>query len=517
MASLHVKDEESGEESDRELTPDEEQRSQELLEKRSKLDARIKEENDKAATQNLLAEARRNAGVNVETRSDGTADASVENEPKVYGFGSSNSYFADLYYTNPTYNAPNSPVFQAAAQRQFEWSNQVEHEIADGTKYGRWAEKQFREFYRSPMGSKDNPGNGPDHRKIYAECRSRGRVGLSDKGMPGVEQRAITTGGGATASASGGGAAAFVTPIFTESDYVPFREFGRVFADETTKRPLPAYGMTVYTPQVTGGAAVSTSYSEDGSVTETDPSQGFISAGLIITAGQVTTSQAVLDRTGPNFEYDVVIWDQLERDYAQKWDVYVITQALASATSQSWTGNSGSFVLTAPSGNGSGGFTGQVAKAAAVMETTAGTVLSPNHLFLVPSRWRYISAWSDGSERPVVVPQVAGPYNAWAASPGNPTLIPEGNTGYQLGGLPIWTDNNIPTTTTALFDQAVVTDSSQTWSYEGAPVHRVLPQTLAGNLEVIFQQYSYGTVLQRYTAAVTKINGSGMAAISYTD
>jgi hypothetical protein len=494
------------------VSPSEEERAHELLERRKKLDQRIKEESAKASQQRKLAEARRDAGVNVNT------DAAVIREPTVYGHGASHSYFADLYYTSgKTYN-PLHPQYRMALDRQFAWSNQVEHEIADGTKFGRFAEKQFREHYRSPQGDNSgmSPGGGADYRKLVKEARARGRVGLSDKGMPGAESRALTSGGGATASAAGGGVAAFVTPIFTEADYVPFRTFGRAFADETTSRPLPPYGMAIYTPQVTSGAAVSTSYTEGSSVTETDPAQGYITAGLIITAGEVTTSQAVLDRTGPNFEYDVVIWDQLERDYAKKWDVYVLTQALLNATSQNWTGNGGAFELVASTLPGAGGFQGQVAKAAAAMETTDGTVLSPNHLFLTPARWRYISAWSDSQGRPVIVPDVAGPFNALAAGSAEGTPVPQGRTGYLLGGLPVHTDPNIPTTTTANFDQALVTDSSQTWSYEGDPVHRVVFPTLANTMQVIFQQYSYGTVLQRYPAAVVKINGTGMSAINYT-
>lgn len=514
----------AGDEETREFTDEETVEYEALLGQRDQIDAEVRKESQSVERRNMLAEARRNAGVAIEQHSGDGLDVTVEDEPMVYGYGSPNSYFADMYYTSGIRYQPRDAKYQQALERQLKWSAQVEREIHNGTKYGKWVETQFREFYRdsAPETAQGTLPGQVNWKSIYRECRDRGSVAVSERGVPtGVESRAITTGGGATASASGGGAAAFVTPIFTEGDYVPFRQYGRVFADETTKRPLPEYGMAVYTPQITSGAQVSTSYEtnpgEGGGVPESDPGQGYITAALIITAGQVTTSQAVLDRAGPGFEYDVVIWDQMGRNYDQNWDAYVITQALANAAAQNWSGNSGAFVLTAPSGNGSGGFTGQVAKAAAYMETLEGTALSPSHLFLQPARWRYISAWSDGSERPVVVPQPNGPFNAWAAANGNPNLIPEGNTGYQLGGLPIFTDPNIPTYSTANLDQAIVTDCSQTWSYEGAPVHRVLPQTLGGNLEVIFQQYSYGTVLQRYANAVVKIYGTGLAAISYTD
>ena len=203
-------------------------------------------------------------------------------------------------------------------------------------------------------------------------------------------------------------------------------------------------------PQVTSGAAVSTSYSEGGSVTESDPGQGYISAGIIITAGEVTTSQATLDRAGPNFEYDVVIWDQLERDYAQKWDIYVITQALANALSQSYTG---SFKVAAISGVG--GLYGQTAQAKSTIRTTAGTVLNPNRVFMDPVRWEALAGWADTQGRPIVVPGYANPMNAGAAGSPDGDVGIEGATGYRFAGLPAFTDHNIPTTGgTAAQDQS---------------------------------------------------------------
>lgn len=477
----------------------------------------------------MLAEARKNAGVLVESRgTDGVSGldgVSVDREPMIYGVGSRNSFFADLYYTSGINWKPTDPQYRGALQRQLEWSHQVEREIANGSKMGREAEHQFREYYRSGARGvvAESAPEGMDWKRIYRECRSAGRGEMSADAVPNAERRAVTTGGGATASAAGGGAAAFVTPMFTEKDYVPYRQYGRPFADETTKRPLPSYGMGIYMPQITGPASVSVQggVNPDGTVasngvTEADPAQGYLVAGVVITSGEVTSSQAVLDRTGPDFQYDVVIWDQLNRNYDQEWDSYVLQVALNAAGGTSWTGNAGKFALTAATGNASGGYSGQVAQAAAYMETLQGTVLSPNRQFMPPQLWRFISAWSDGQERPVVVPQSAGAFNAWAAAHGDPELSPYGNTGFTLGGLPIFTDPNIPTWSTANLPQSIVLDCTQTWTYEGTRIHRVVPQTLAQNLEVIFQQFSYGAVLQRYVNAVQKIFGPGMV-ISYTN
>jgi hypothetical protein len=480
------------------LTATDQSKAEKLLEKRKALAKRIEEETDRSTRQGMLNEARRQAGLTAV--SDASASMAVLSEPRTYGVGSPNSYYADLYYTNRS----SHPSQEMALRRQDEWAHQVEVEIADDSQFGRRAAKQFREHFRE--------AHGADWRAFLTEARSRGRVGLADKGT-GMESRALTTGGGASASSSGGGIAAFVTPIFTESDYVPYREFGRSFANECTKRPLPDSGMAIYTPQVTSAAAVSTSYTEGSGVTESDPGQGYISAGLIIVAGEVTTSQAVLDRTGPNFEYDVVIWDQLSRDYTQKFDVYVLTQALTNATSQSYTGT---FKVTATSNVG--GLYGQVAQAKATIRTTAGTVLNPNRVIMDPVRWEALAGWADSTGRPIIVPNYAGQFNAVGAGSATGDVGVEGPTGYRFAGLPAITDHNIPTTGGTLNqDQVIVADTTQTWVYEGDQIHRVLPQTLGGNLQVIFQQYSYAAVIQRYTPAVVKINGSAMSPPSFTN
>jgi HK97 family phage major capsid protein len=272
--------------------------------------------------------------------------------------------------------------------------------------------------------------------------------------------------------------------------------------------------MEVYLPQVTGPAGI-TAQTEGSGVNETDPTFGYLSAALSTYAGQVTVSQQQLDRTGPGFSFDRMIFDQLNRDYCPKVDTKALNTVLGVATSQSWTGNAGAFDLVAASG--AGGFYGQVSKAKASIRTTAGTVLNPTHLFLVPQRWEFIAAWSDSQGRPVVVPDYAGVMNAAAAGSADGDEGIEGRTGYRLNGLPVFTDANIPNLGTTSTDQAIVGDLGECWVFEGNPVHRVLPQTLAGNLQVILQQYSYLAVLVRYPAAFVSINGTGMAAPSYTN
>jgi HK97 family phage major capsid protein len=486
---------------ERELSEEQEARSLELSKDLDGYDERIKEETRKAKRAARIAEAR-------ELVRDVQTETSVEvvDEPKVYGEGSPHSYYADLARVAlRTFGYNNG----AAEGRLNTWSHQVEREIADDTKFGREAVKQIRgmEGVRTE--------NGEHARRTVEEIRSRGRVAMGDKGM---EVRSLASGSGATASSSGGGGAAFVTPVFYVNDYAPYREVGRAFADQCNKQPLPDYGMQLYMPQVTAKAGVA-QQTEGSGVNESDPTFAYLSGALITEAGQVTVSQQLLDRAGPNFSFDRMLFDQLQRDLAPNVDTYVLTQALSSPLGKTtnWTGNSSAFDLTAQNSAGaSGGFYGQVSKAKAAIRTTAGTVLNPTHLFVDPARWEYIAAWTDTTARPMVVPNYAGPYNAAAGGSADGDEGIEGATGYNLNGLRVFTDHNIPAPATGA-DQAIVGALAEVYVYEGPQVPRVIPQTYANNLQVLIQLYEYLAVIVRYPSGVYTILGSGMATISYTN
>jgi hypothetical protein len=475
------------------LTDEQETRSVELLGEIDAFDAEIETATKQARTQKMLAEARAQVTDSVKV------DVKVTDEKPVYGGGSPNSYYRDQITLQR--NNPMDPRYRGAWDRMMQWSDHIERQVAEGTEYGHKAEARLLEVYRESQPSALSA--------IMTEIRERGRLARDLK--DGVESRAIASGGGTTASASGGGAAAFITPIF-DRPYIPYREYGRAFADQCFKAPLPDSGLAIYKPQMTGPAGVA-QWSENNSVTEVDPTAGYASATLVIFAGEVHLSQVVLDRMSPDYRFDVACEDALHRDYDPKFDAYVLAQSLAGATSQSWTGSSNTFDLSVTSG--SGGFYGQVSKAKAGMRKLAGTVLNPTHLFMDPARYEYIAAWSDSTGRPMIVPDYAGPFNA-AGNSGDGNAGIEGYTGTRFNGLPVFTDPSIPTTTTVHYDQALVGDLQEVEVYEGAPINRVLPQTLASNLETILQRYSYATVLVNYAGSVTSINGSGFSAISYT-
>lgn len=275
--------------------------------------------------------------------------------------------------------------------------------------------------------------------------------------------------------------------------------------------------MYVYIPHVTGGAEVTATTESSGSTTIADlaPTAGYLSGALKTFAGQVVVSQQLLDRAGPGFAFDKLIFDQLMRNYALNFDVYCLEIALAEAKVNNWKGEAGTFHLTEK--EKAGGFYGQVAKAKADIRTLAGTVLNPTHLFVRPTRWEYMAAFSDTTGRSLIVPDYAGPYNAAAAGSASGDEGIEGATGYKFVGLPVFTDENIPDQGTTTNDQAIVGCLSELWVFEGAITPRTIPQTKANTLQVILQQYSYGTAIKRYAEGVAVINGEGMKAVTYSN
>jgi HK97 family phage major capsid protein len=447
------------------------------------LDPRIDELEASEARKAKFSEARKVAGAHV--------DVSVTAEPRTYGEGSPNSYFADFVRAS-------SPMWKGhadAMQRLAKYDYEVSIEVARGSDEGKRAERLIREDRR-----------GDSAREVddaIASMRDRGNAGSA----AGLEQR---VGGMSTGAASGG---SFVTPSYFIQDYAPYRKPGRAFIDQTNKHDLPEYGMTVYIPAVltdaqVGDQSTGPGVNENTAVVETDPTAGYLSADLDTKAGQVVVSQQLLDRAGPNFAFDKLIFDQLTRDYNAQADAFVLAKALATAGTIAYNGSA--FTLTSGTET-AGSFYQKISGAKAKIRTAAGVVMDPTHLFLDPTRWEYCVAQSDSQGRPLIVPGYANPMNA--AGAGNQSGDPgfEGDTGYRLNGLPVFHDLNIPTPAQGS-DQAIVGALNEVYTWEGELVPRVLPQTYGNQLSVLLQVYSYLAVIVRYPTAVQKITGTALSA-----
>jgi HK97 family phage major capsid protein len=349
---------------------------------------------------------------------------------------------------------------------------------------------------------------------------SRGRTeGQAQESIRRLEERGRVEGGTVEVrtpmSTSLGFGGELVTPVYLEQDVVPYRHPGRAFADVCNRQPLPDYGMTVYLPYVASPAGIAAQGSQNSGIQETDPTTGYLSSNLTTEAGQVTLSQQLLDRAGPNFAFDLLVFDQLQRAYNPAIDAYLLTTALANAGAVTYTGTFALYPASGANPTTTSSFAGHVSQAKSAIRTTAGTFLNPTHLFLQPDRAEFMTSIPDTLGRPLIVSNPQGPFNAAGASPDGDYNV-EGPAGFRFAGLPVYTDYNIPASSSGLDEQAVVLAADQVWYWEGTPVTRAVPQTLANDLSVLLQMYSYVGAIVPYPKAVQVISGTGLLNIVWT-
>jgi hypothetical protein len=269
------------------------------------------------------------------------------------------------------------------------------------------------------------------------------------------------------------------------------------FINECVQVPLPPYGMQAYIPIVTTGTTVATNV-EGNTTAEGDPVTGFASGAIVSKAGQVTLSQASVDRVGPGITGDVVICRQLKEQLQSQVDVYGLTLVIASAAT---VAGISTFALTA-SGVGVGGLLGDLKKAKSKLTDTAGVRLRGTHCFAVDDFVDYLEAYSDGQSRPVFSPD---PVAAADQS--------DGFSGFSLSSLGLWGDTNIPTSGSNL--QIVVCRADTIVHLQSPVVCDFLPQFGAGNLDPVIRVRQYCTTIPRFPTGVAVITGNGYAATTF--
>ena len=468
----------------RALTDEEAEKRSALKSVVDRIDERIDEVHKEEKRDEKLAKLRRDVTAPV--------DAQVTKNERMYHEHGEFSYFADFVRAS----SPVWPGHREAVQRQQRHEYEVAVEMYQGSAEGQRAEAMLREARRTD--------NGIETRRYLTEMRERGNAGATGH----AEYRV----GMDTTSGSGG---SFVTPQYFVSKYGPYREPGRAFIDQCNKQVMPDYGMTVYVPHVTLGALVGIQPGQNQGISEQELQAGYLSANLTTEAGQVVISQQLLDRAGPNFAFDAMVFDQLHRDYAPKVDILILNTAIAAAASVSSGLNWSSGTFAPISATVANSFYSKIAGGKAAIRTVQGTIMNPTHLFMDPTRWEFMAGTGvDTTGRPVIVPGYGVPFNAAAAGNASGDEGIEGDTGYKWVGLPVFTDHNIPAPSSGN-DQAIVGNLSEVYVWEGPLTPRVLPQTYAGNLSVLLQLFAYVTGLVRYPAAIYPIYGTVMAAMTF--
>jgi HK97 family phage major capsid protein len=304
-----------------------------------------------------------------------------------------------------------------------------------------------------------------------------------------------------------------VVPQYLVDLAAPLARAGRPFADfATTKRVLPASGMTLNISRMTTGTSTAVQVTQNDAVSETDADDTLLTVNVRTIAGQQDLSRQAIER-GTGIDTFVVA------DLIRSWHTTLDNQILNGA------GTAGTIKGLRASGGNAVSFPSTSPTAAllypkladAVQQIQSNVYTNPTHWIMHPRRLAFLAAATDTSGRPLVVPTANGPMNATATGAG---VFGYSNSGYTLLGLPVITDANVGTEygTGTNQDEIYLVDANEMhlWEQPGSPFALRFDATGAGNLTIKTVVYGFAAfTAERYAKAASIISGAGLAAPSF--
>lgn len=356
----------------------------------------------------------------------------------------------------------------------------------------------FADAYRSQM-----QGNADASQRLARHAEEARREGQ------GVEQRATTT-----ASYAG-----LVVPQYLVDMFAPVLRTGRPLANQVTRMPLPAQGMTLDVPRGTTGAAAASQATQNSALQNTDQVWADLVVPVCTIGGQQDVSRQSLERGTPGM--DSIVGLDLAQAYNAELDRQVANGSGASGQMLGILQTAGIFQATA--------YTAAVTAATFYSKTagavsavaSAGTVVTPNAWFMHPRRWYWLLAQLDSQGRPLAVPNPNGAFNALAinTNPGGYSADHDVDPSVPVGifhGLPVYLDANIPTAVgSGPEDQSFVADLTKAYLWEdngGVPRQLKFEQTLGQNLTIKLVLFNYcAFTAGRYPTAFGVTGGNSAA------
>jgi HK97 family phage major capsid protein len=319
-----------------------------------------------------------------------------------------------------------------------------------------------------------------------------------------VERRAVGT----------GNFAGLVIPQYLVDLAAPLARAGRPTADfATNKMVLPPAGMTLNISRMTTGTSTAVQAAENDAISDTNADDTLLTVNVRTIAGQQNISKQAIER-GTGIDSFIIA------DLIRGWHTTLDNQILNG------DGTSGSILgLSNTVGIGSVTYTDASPTAAELYPKLAnayqliqtGAYMNPTHWVMHPRRLAFLLASVDSTGRPLVVPTLNGPMNAYAAGVGQAYY---GNSGYSLMGLPIVADANVTTAAGAGENEdeiyCVTAPEFHLWEQAGSPFALNFDATGAGSLTIKSVVYGYAAATAgRYPAAFSKISGTGLVTPTF--
>lgn len=308
-----------------------------------------------------------------------------------------------------------------------------------------------------------------------------------------------------------GAVAGLVVPQYLVDQFVPLARAGFPLFEHLRRLPLPAEGLTVNISRLTTGTAVAAQATENTAVQETDADDTLLTVNVRTYAGMQDVSRQAIER-GSNV--DQVIFGDLVRAYFTKVSDGVLN---ADGTNGTHLGirSTGSIISVAYT-DASPTVPELWPKLQSAIAQVNSNIYAPASVILMtPTRWAWLNAALDSSNRPLVVPDSAVGANPFAVGNAAGYGTPVGS----ISGLPVITDANIPTNLGAGTneDAILVLGASELFYWgegDGMPRQLKFEQANAPqSIRLAVWGYSAFTA-GRYPAASAVVGGTGLVGPS---
>lgn len=348
----------------------------------------------------------------------------------------------------------------------------------------------FTDMYRSQLG----------HASVEVQARLNEHMNEA-RALERLTERAIGTGN------LGG----LVPPQYLVDEAAPLARAGRPTANVVRRLPLPASGMSIVIPRGTTGTSAAVQATQNSAASSTDVAITDLTVPVVTIAGQQDVSRQALER---GEGVDTLIFGDLYGAYAVALDQQVLSGTGASGQMLGILNTAGITQMSA--------FTAAAAAdtfykklAGAITAVATGRLLAPSGVIIHPRRWGWLTSLLDSSNRPLVVPNPNGPYNAQGHF-NEPIDIPATAPAGWILGVPIYTDANIPVSVgSGPEDQVIVARLEDLLLWEdgdGTPQQLRFEQTTGGSLTIKLVAYGYAAFTAgRYPLATAIVGGNAGA------
>ena len=299
--------------------------------------------------------------------------------------------------------------------------------------------------------------------------------------------------------------AGLVVPAYLTDLVSQKAQAGRPFANMCRSVPLPETGMTVNISRITTASSVAAQASENAAVSSTDIDDTLLTSNVRTYSGKQSISRQVIERGTMTED---IIFEDLALSYATSLDADLINGAGTSGTHTGILNTSGIADLDEDdaSPTGKDQFE-QIVKA--IGTVNANRFLPPDVIIVHPRRAAFLAGASDTTGRPLF--QVTAATSANVIGIGG--VAGYGAALFQIAGVPVVTDANIPTNLGAGTDEdrVITMRSDDVLLFEqggGSPMLARFDGVGSETLTVTIVAFGYSAFAVRNPSSVAVNQGS---------